>query len=159
MEEPADASASERAPSYKARADGRLGWARMLRRILDSGSPLSEAPLKQALPYEEGDEFAAIKANKTLQDIGEPSRPRQEAANLSSEALRESSKACPPYFPFFPPKLGGAPWAPQDPARRRAAGAEKVRQRRSGAQLSFLDTGRLAAPYLRYVVAGEVAGD
>ena len=89
--------------------------------------------------------------------IGELLRPRQEAANLLSDALHGGGEACPPSVPFLPPKLGEAPWAPQDPASRRADEAQKARQRRNELKTSFWNTGQLALPYSRYSVAGELA--
>ena len=85
--------------------------------------------------------------------IGELLRPRQEAANLLSDALHGGGEACLTYVPLLPPKLRESPGASQDPARKRAADAEKARQRRNGVKTSFLNTGQLAPSYLRYVGA------
>ena len=57
------------------------------------------------------------------------------------------------------PGCPGALRAAQDPARQRAAGAGKARRRRNGAKTIFLNTRLLALTYLRYIVAGEIAGD
>ena len=65
--------------------------------------------------------------------------------------------ACPPYIPFVPPNLGEAPWAKRDPVHGRAAEAERARQRPSP-KSSLLKTGQLALAYLRYIIAGEIAG-
>ena len=69
-----------------------------------------------------------------------------------------ATQACPPYAPFFPPKLGDAPSAPQDPARGRAADADEARRRRNEVETSFLDTGKPALSHLRYIAAEEIAG-
>ena len=74
-------------------------------------------------------------------------RPRQEAVGPQPEALLGGGKAFPPYAPFLPPKLGAAPWAPRDPARKRAAEAERVRQRRNDLKTSLSNTGQLALPH------------
>ena len=95
MEEITDASRSERAQLYKALEDGRPGWARPPRKMLDAHAPQTEVELGKVLLYKEVDIFAATKASKMLQGIGELSRPRQEAADLLSEALREGSRDCP----------------------------------------------------------------
>ena len=84
--------------------------------------------------------------------MGELLRPRQEVVNLFPEALREGSKAVPPYTPFLAPKLRGAPWTLQDPDHKRAVEAEKSRQKRNAAKTSFLNTGQLALAYLRYII-------
>ena len=91
-----------------------------------------------------------------MDGIGGLLRPRQEAVNLFPEALREGSKAAPPYAPFLAPKLGEAPWAIQGPAHKRANEAEKSRQRRNDVKTSSLNTEQLALAHLRYIVAGEI---
>ena len=115
--------------------------------------------VKKAHLYKEVGIFAAIKADKMLHGAGEILRPRQEAANLFPAALRGGGKSCPPYAPFFPPKMGEAPWAPQGPAFKRAAGAGKARQQRDDVKTSFLNSGQLALSDMRYFVAREIAGD
>ena len=125
-DELADTSATERQQVYKFLADGRPGWARLLRKILDSKAPPTEVEAKKALPFSEVNIFEAIKAHPCLNGIGELLRPRQEAVNIFSEALYVGSKAIPPYIPFVAPKLWEAPWAPQDPIRKRAIESEKT---------------------------------
>ena len=53
MEEFADASAADRAPLYKALADGRPGWAWLLRKMSDAKAPRAEVELKKALTNKE----------------------------------------------------------------------------------------------------------
>ena len=93
-----------------------------------------------------------------MSGIGELLRPLQEAVNLIPEALREGSKAAPSYTPLLAPKSGEAPWAIQDPAHGRAYEGEKSRQRRNDVETSYLNTRHLELAYLRYIVAGEIAG-
>ena len=102
MEEPASASALERAQLPKALPGGRPGWARLFRRMLDAEAPPTEVEIKQGLPLEAFDILAAIEANKMLRGIGELWGVRQEAVNLFPEALREGRNACPPYVPPSP---------------------------------------------------------
>ena len=78
--------------------------------------------------------------------------------DIFSQALYEGGKPALPYIPFVAPKLREAPWALQDPARKRAIEAEKARQKRNSAKTSFLDTGKLALAYLRYIISGDLAG-
>ena len=77
---------------------------------------------------------------------------------MFSEALREGSKRRPPFTPFLAPRLGESSWALQDPARERASEAEKNRQKGNAVMTSFLNTGQLALVYVRYIIAGELAG-
>ena len=157
-DELADTSSLERQELYKLLSEGRPGWARLLRKILDAKAPPTEVEIKKALPYSEIDIFGAIKAHPTLYGIGELLRPRQEAVNLFTAAIYEGSKATPPYTPFVAPKLWDAPWTIQDPAHKRAIEAERNRQKRNSVKTSFLNTGQLALAYLRYITAGELAG-
>ena len=154
----ADTSTAERTQLYKILSDGRAGWARLLRKMLDAKSPPTEIEAKKPLPYKEVDIFAAIRANPALRGIGELLRPRQEAVNLFWEALRECSKATPQYTPFLAPRLSEALWPLQYPARERALEAEKNRQHRNDVKTSFLNTGQLALAYLRDIIAEEIAG-
>ena len=108
-EELADTSPTERHQLYKLLAEGRPGWSRLLRKILDAKAPPIEVESKKALPYTEIDIFAAIKNHPTLYGLGEILRPRQEAVNIFSEAMYEGSKAVPPYIPFVAPRLWEAP--------------------------------------------------
>ena len=149
---------AERTRIYKIFPEGRAGRARLLRKNLDAKPPPAEAEVKKSPLYKEGDIFGAIRAHPSLSGIGELLRPRQGAANLFPEALREGSRATPPHTPFLAPTLGDSPWALQDPARKKAFEAEKSRQRRNALKTSFLNTGQLALAYLRYIVAGELAG-
>ena len=137
MEELTNAPTAERSQLYEALPDGRPGWARLLRMASGAIAPPTEEGLKRALPYKEADICEDIKNQKTPQGVGKLLRPRQEAANLFSEALRAGGKACPPYVPFLSPKFEDAPRALQDPDRKRAADARKDRQRRNGAQTSY----------------------
>ena len=77
---------------------------------------------------------------------------------MSPEALRGRRTACPPYTPFLSPNLVDAPWAAQDPVRKRAAKAGRRRRRRSSAKTSILKTSQLGLHYSRHIVAGESAG-
>ena len=89
-------------------------------------------------------------------------RFRNRAKKLSTFYLMLCAKAVTPVFSVRPPSLTNLEaihGPPQDPASKRAADAEEARRRRSGAETRFLDTGQLALAYLRYVVAGETAGD
>ena len=72
------------------------------------------------------------------------------------EALHDGNRACAPFIPLLAPKLGESPWAIQDPARTRATGAEKSRQRLDAAIPS---TGQLGLYHLRYVIAGDAGVD
>ena len=157
-EELADTSPTERQHLYKLLAEGRPGWSRLLRKILGAKAPPIDVEIKKALPFSEIDIFGAIETHPTLNGIGELLRPRQEAVNIFSEALYEGSKAIPPYIPFMAPKLWEAPWTLQDPAHKRAAEAERSRQKRNAVKTSFLNTGQLALAYLRYIIAGELSG-
>ena len=140
-EEPMDASAWDDPNCIKPRQTADWAgsaccakcWAPKLRR---RSSMLKEPP-----PFGAADIYSALEANRMLSGVGELLRPRQEAVNLSPEALREGGEACPPYVPAPSPKLGEASRVPQDPVRRRAAEAEKARQRRNRAGASFLNTG------------------
>ena len=156
-EELADTSTAERTQLYKILSDGRAGWARLLRKILGAKSPPAEMEAQKVLPPKEVNIFGAMRAHPSLSGVGELLRPLQEAVDLFSEALREGSKATPPYAPFLAPKLGNFPWALQDPAHKRAAEMEKNRQKRNAAKTSFLNTGHVAIAYLRYIAAGELA--
>ena len=49
----ADACAAERAQLYKILAEGRAGWPRLLRKLMDAKSPPTEVEAKKFLPYEE----------------------------------------------------------------------------------------------------------
>ena len=154
----ADTSSTGRQQLYKILSDGRAGWAQLLLKILDATAPPTEVEIKKALPYAEVNIFGAIRAHPPLSGVGELLRPRQEAVNLFSEALYGGPKAAPPYTPFLAPKLWGDPWALQDPAHKRAVEAEKSRQKRNAVKTSFFNTGQLALAYLRYIIAGELAG-
>ena len=157
-DELADTSSTERQHMYKLLAEGRPGWPRLLRKILGAKAPPTEVEIKKAFPFSEVDIFGAIKSHSVLSGLGELLRPRQEAVNIFSEALYEGSKAIPPYTPFVAPKLWEAPWTLQDPAHKRAIEAERNRQKRNAVKTSFLNTGQLCLAYLRYIVAGELAG-
>ena len=103
----------------------------MFRKVLGAKSPPTEIEVGKPLTYRGGDVFAVIGANAALQGIGALIRPRQEAADLFPEALREGSEATPPFTPSVAPKLSEDPRALQGPVRRKAFGAEKDRQKRN----------------------------
>ena len=126
--------------------------------MLDAKAPPTGAGGKEAAPNGEVGIFAAITADRALSGIGELLRSRQEAVSLLSEALREGSEACPPFLSSLPPRLGGAPGAPRNPADRRVADPEGARQRRNDVETGSLNTGQRAPSYPRYIVAGAVAG-
>ena len=143
-EELADASTAGRPQLYKIRSEGRAGWDRLLRKVLGAKSPPAEEEAGKSLPYKEANVLAAIRASPALSGVGGLPRPRQEAVNMFPEALPEGSGATPPYAPLLAPKLGGSPWALQNPASSRAFEAEKDRQMRNAARTSFLNTGQLS---------------
>ena len=140
-EELADASSAERAQIYKILAGGRAGWGDSEREAPPHPYPPAEAEAKKSLPHKEANIFGAIRAQPSLSVVGGLLRPRQEAANLFPDALREGSRATPPRTPFLAPTLGDSPWALQDPARKKDFEAEKSRQRRNALKTSFLNTG------------------
>ena len=133
-------------------------WARLMRKMLRAEAPPTGVDDKEVPPFKGSDIVAAIEAGETSSGIGELLRSCQEAVGLFSKDAHEYSKAFPPCVQFLPPKLGGAPWAPQVPARKRASGAYKARRRRNDVATRFLQTGQLALPYLRYAASGEIAG-
>ena len=127
--------------------------------MLGAKAPPTGAEIKKAAPFKGIHIFATIKACRAyLEGLGAVLRPRQEAVNISSVALYEGIRACPPYIPPARPQLFDAPWATQGPARERAAAGGEVRQRISSVKTGLSDTGQPAHAYLRYVVAGEIAG-
>ena len=77
---------------------------------------------------------------------------------MFSRSPHEGRPARPPYSPVPPPEPAKATWAPQDPARSRAAEEEKGRRRRNSAETSSLDAGQLGLAYLRYNIGGRIAG-
>ena len=154
MADLADASANERAQLFKRLAEGKSGRARALRKILDSKQLATE----METAYKEIDVSAAIKNRKHLSGLADILIPNQEAANLFSEELRNGKRALPPYTPFLLPKLNEAPWVAQDPDYKRARENEKLRQQRNGVKTLFMNSSQLSLAYLRYIVAGEVAG-
>ena len=145
-DELADTCPAERTQPYRPSADGRLGWARLTRKMLGAKAPPTEVETKKALLYREIDIFAPTKSNKMLQGIGAISPPRQEAANLLPGASLRGSKASPQYAPFLTPKPGEVPRAPRYPAFQRAAEAGKARQLRYEGGASFLITGSWPCP-------------
>ena len=158
MEELAGASASERAQLKKSLADGRPGWARLVRQMSDAEAPRTGIEAKKARLSKGVDVFADIGSDDTLQGVRAPLRPRQVAVNLLSEALREGGEVCPLRAPLLRPNLIEAPWAPQHPPRKRGAEAEQPRLRRYDVNTSTLNAEQLALSYLRFMVAGEIAG-
>ena len=118
IEELLDTSTAERAQLYKLMAECKAGWARMLRKIIDSEAPPTELEVKKAAPYKGVDIIAAVKAHRCLSDIGEISRHSQEAVALCSEDIQEGTKARPPYISFLPPKLRESPRSLQYPGRK-----------------------------------------
>ena len=158
MADLADASANERTQLFKRLAETKSGRARILRKILDSKQLATEIETKKAPAYKEIDIFAAIKNRKHLSGLADILIPNQEAANLFSEELRNGKRALPPYTPFLPPKLNEAPWVAQDPDYKRACENEKLRQQRNGVKTLFMNSPQLSLAYLRYIIAGEVAG-
>ena len=99
---------------------------------------------------------AVLEASKCLKGVGDILRPRQGAVDLLSGALHDRRAACPPYTFFRAPKLSEAPWAPQDPIRKRAGETWRNRQRRNSAKTAFLNARHLIQHYLRYIVAVEI---
>ena len=102
--------------------------------------------------------IAATKANKSFAGVGDTLPLRQGAVDIFREASYYGARARPPYVPFSPPNFSEAPRALQDPAGRRAAEAERARRRRNSAKSIFTNSGLLDLAYLRYVIAGEIAG-
>ena len=129
-----------------------------MRAIIDSEGPQTDLESKKLPPCKEMDAFAAVEANEFSRGAGEILRLSQGAVNLFCEALREGGQAGPAYIPFSPPKLPDAPGSPQDAGSKRAQDGEKLRQRRNYVKTSCQIAGQLALSYLRYIVAGEVAG-
>ena len=108
---------------------------------------------------------------RTLRGIGEVLRPRQEAADLFPAAAHEAGTAYPPRTPPLEPQLHTALPTKKVTRRKsyageefptktapRAAEAEKVTQRKSGARAPFHKNGQFALCCLRYNEAGGVAG-
>ena len=126
------ASDSERAPLYEVLSGERPSRPRNLRKILDSRAPPPEPQTKKQASFQEVDLYATAKAHRASEGIGEISRPRQDAVDLFSASMQEGGMADPPYTPFLTPKLSEAPWAPQEPPRKRAAEAERSRERQCG---------------------------
>ena len=56
----ADTASAERAQIYKILSEGRSGWARLLRKILDAKSPPAEVEAGKSRPYKEVNIFGAI---------------------------------------------------------------------------------------------------
>ena len=128
LEEVMATSETEREPLYKSSAGDWPAWAQAFRKILDSIAPTVEAKVRAAL-YKEVDLYAESQACDLLSGTGEISRPRQEAPNMSSAALREGMKAGPLYTASLETKLSEAPWAPQGAAHQRANGRKEVRRK------------------------------
>ena len=97
--------------------------------------------------------FGATNSNHAVKSIGKLPRPRQKAANLFSAAMSEPQSADLPYTASIGPKPvrcnTDCPGVPK---------VEKVRQRWNGAKTELLNAGHLALSFLRYFVAGKVAG-
>ena len=157
MADLADASANGRTQLVKRVAGGQAGRARILREILDPRQLAAEIETKKTPSFEEIGIFAAIKSRKRLSGLAEILIPNQEAANLLEE-LRNGKRALAPFAPFLLPKLNEAPRVAQDPDCKRACENEKLRQQRNGVQTLFMNSQQLTLPYLRYIIAGEVAG-
>ena len=77
-EELIDTSSAARTHLYEALADGRPGWAPLMRQMLGAKAPPTEVEAKKGLLYREVDMFAATKSNKMIQGVGELLRPRQD---------------------------------------------------------------------------------
>ena len=73
-EELADASLAERQQLYKISSDGRAGWARLLRKILDAKAPPTEVEIKMLKWKEELSAFSRIRMGKWRR----PLRKRKE---------------------------------------------------------------------------------
>ena len=73
-----DTSSAARTHLYEALADGRPGWAPLMRQMLGAKAPPTEVEAKKGLLYREVDMFAATKSNKMIQGVGELLRPRQD---------------------------------------------------------------------------------
>ena len=104
--------------SYKVLSGERPGSLRATRKFLGPRSPPLELRDKKQTSSQEVDITAAAKANKAIWGVGEISRPRKEAANLSPETLSEGRTAFPPCAPFVAPNLSEALCVARDPIRR-----------------------------------------
>ena len=106
---------------------------------LDSRALATGHPTKKMTSFQEVDICAPARANGGIRGVRDIVRPRPTSF---SEA----------------PNFSEAPWALQDPIRKRAAETGESRQRRGSAKAGFLGTGQLALRYLHYIVDGESAG-
>ena len=91
-----DAPHAERAQLFKILAEGRAGWARLLRKVPGAEAPAADVEIRKAAHYEAVDIFAAIRADKALGGIGDILRPRQEDVVTPSEASCGGNRARPP---------------------------------------------------------------
>ena len=112
-----------------------------MRKIVDSKArPQQRSPKRQA-ESAEIDIFAAMSANYALEGFCEFHRPRQAAANLFFVSVHEAEVAD---TPCLARNLHDAPWALQEPMRRRAWGLGEMRLRRNGVKTASSSTGQLA---------------
>ena len=97
-----------------------------MRKLLDSRASPAESGPNQVAAYEEIDINAAFRARERICGMGRILRPQRGPANFFPQPLYEGSKAMLPDTSFGPPKIAGAPCAPQDPERKRAAELEET---------------------------------
>ena len=97
VDELTDASTAERAQIFDIIAEGRAGGARLLRKMPGAKDPPPQSEIKEKAELsKEIDFFASIEAcGASLGGLRGILRSWQEAVNLSSAALYESSRACP----------------------------------------------------------------
>ena len=90
-------SISGRAQSYKVSADERPSWSRATRKLPDSKAPPTETHPKKSPSFREMDIHSAAQSIRALKGIQHILRPRQEAANMFSEARHEGLSAVHPF--------------------------------------------------------------
>ena len=139
-----DTEAAERKARFQLLQFSNLAWGRIVRKISGPrGSPYGARPKKP-------DAFQEVEIIATFEytDIWKYTfRPRREAVNYFSAAVRGARTAELRYTPFLFPHPHAAPRVPLDPHRERAAGAGKGRQWGNEVRTPFLDAGQLALHY------------
>ena len=103
-------------------------------------------------------EATELPRSRHFKSVGELLCRRKEGVKLFFAATHEARTADPLYSRSITPRLHEAISAPQGPINRRANDAARNRRRRSESTTSFLNMGQLASNYLRFAIAGEVAG-
>ena len=117
-----------REPLYKTLATDRPAWARVSRNMLDFEAPPVETKAEPP-SFTKVDTFAALQSIDASSGMGDILRPRQEAVNMFSAALRGGNKFGSPCTASLGPELSEVRWTPEDAARKRASEQEKARQK------------------------------